>query len=64
METITISMERFKDLLHKEFVYDMKKKDLERDEQRGGYICATDRLMFDIPEKPEGEPEPPAADEF
>ena len=48
MEFIEITMARFQELLKKEVVYDMKQKEL----QNAAYTSPTDRLLFDVAEKP------------
>ncbi len=60
MGTITISMERFEELLRKEFAYDLKKQELELHYGLDGYVSETDRVLFEIGKKPEA----PADDDF
>lgn len=50
METITISVKRFEELLYKEAAYEMKRQELKNE----GYVSMFDRVMFGIPEVPAG----------
>lgn len=56
METITISMRRFEELLYKEAAYEMKRQDLKA----SGYVTTIDKLLFGLYE----EPTPAADDDF
>ena len=48
METITISIRRFEELLYKEAAYEMKKQEVKQ----SGYASAIDRVLFQCPEEP------------
>lgn len=50
MENITISIRRFEELLYKEAAYEMKRNELKR----AGYMSELDRVLFGVPEVPEG----------
>lgn len=56
METITITMQRYEELLKSHLVYKLKKQELEA----AGYVSETDRVLFEIGKKPEA----PAEDDF
>ena len=48
METITISIKRFEELLYKEFAYEMKRQELKA----SGFVATTDKLLFGLTEEP------------
>ena len=60
METITISIKRFEELLYKEAAYEMKRQELMRD----GFVSTIDRILFGIPERPQGCEATVADDDF
>ena len=45
MDTITITLERYTELIMKELVYDIHKETLSHDK----YISDTERVLFEIP---------------
>lgn len=49
METITISMNEYKELMKAYLVYKFKKQELEA----AGYVSEIDRVLFEIGKKPE-----------
>ena len=50
METITISIRRFEELLYKEAAYEMKRNELKK----ASFVTEVDRVLFGVPELPEG----------
>ena len=48
METITISIRRFEELLYKEAAYEMKRQELKQ----AGYASSVDKVLFQCAEEP------------
>lgn len=57
MRTIEIDVVLFSELMRKAIAFDMYQNHLQ---EYGGYISDIERMLFDIPKEPKGEPEPPA----
>lgn len=57
---IEISIKRYNELLRKEFVYDIKRKELEKTD---AYVSSDDRLLYDIWEE-HGKVESTEEDDF
>ena len=47
---VTITIERYHELLRKEFVYDFKREDVVADNAKGSYVTDSDRKLYQVPE--------------